>query len=69
MSVLTEALDRIFDWKLQQNQFYLANLQKGDSLDRLDEKNKILKPEGVTSKLNLQQVKGLPLYFDEKSKI
>jgi hypothetical protein len=43
MSVLTEALDRIFDWKLQQNQFYLANLQKGDSLDRLDEKNKILK--------------------------
>jgi superfamily II DNA or RNA helicase len=26
-------------------------------------------PEGVTSKLNLQQVKGLPLYFDEKSKI
>lgn len=29
MSVLTEALDRIFDWKLQQNQFYLTNLQKG----------------------------------------
>jgi hypothetical protein len=61
MSVLTEALDRIFDWKLQQNQFYLANLQKGDSLDRLDEKNKILKLNPGLSSQEIETItKDLP---------